>query len=758
MSDGIEYVDVHKLTKAVVCYSKNIYRVNGVWDGPDPMIPTIPLVIVELTIMMVVTRVCIFIVRLFKQPSFVGRIIAGMLVGPSIFGRLDYIWSLFPPYSFRVLEPIAQFALCYFAFLRGLQMDVKSIFRTESKAMKVAIASIAIPFIIGSGLYFLFNPPNWRGFIYWGGALAATGYPVLAQILTDQRIIHTEVGRTAMGAAFICDLATWIFIGLGLSLGGSDNDIPLLKWIIGKKTDGVYGIHYISCVLIGTSIFGVISQACGTHPIVGAFVYGLCIPNETLIAALLDRLEDFVMEILMPFFYVVTGLRVDVDAIFKGTSSWLLVLFAFVISVVAKPLSTIFLSSIHYLPSKHAFPALNTQMYSLMMLATLVMTMLTTPVSISYRPSEDLSAYKRRTIQKAVADEELRILACIHDLCNLPTTINLIASSNPSTRAPICVFALQLVELIGRAPATLVVHSSGRSMARNPIHTADQVDQVISVFDTLEQRSEGLTTQIMTAKSNYDTMGEDICNVAKENFAAFIILPFCKVNTMEGDSEEVNSTIRAVNEEVLSKAPCSVGIIIDRLKLSEPHVDHARNIAMLYFGGPDDREALSFAMRMAENPEISLTVVRFETDKDASEFDFMNSFKETNYIAVAADMEKEKMIDDHFLDDFKVVAEAGQSMNYIQLLLGDEEEAIKAIKAMDNQQFDLYIVGKGTGMRHPLTIGLADWCDCPELGPIGDLLVTSEFESSYSVLVVQQYVRSSLVFSIADREGSGGAG
>ncbi|KAL0458034.1 UNVERIFIED_CONTAM: Cation/H(+) antiporter 15 [Sesamum latifolium] len=58
---------------------------------------------------------------------------------------------------------------------------------------------------------------------------------------------------------------------------------------------------------------------------------------------------------------------------------------------------------------------------------------------------------------------------------------------------------------------------------------------------------------------------------------------------------------------------------------------------------------------------------------------------------------------------------------------------------MDEQKYDLYLVGRGRGMISPLTSGLTDWCDCPELGPIGDLLVTSEFESLFSVLIVQQY-------------------
>lgn len=397
--------------------------------------------------------------------------------------------------------------------------------------------------------------------------------------------------------------------------------------------------------------------------------------------------------------------------------------------------------------NKHVFvctfkQALSTQTFSLMVVSILVMTMIVTPISIMYRPSKNLVPYKRRTIQKAKLEEELRILACIHGTNNLPPIINLLEASNSTQRSPISVFAVQIVEQIGRAAAMLIVHSSRRSGPRNPKSHVDALtDQIINAFNNYELRSEGVATQVLTARAAYSTMDEDICSIAKEKRAALIVIPFHKQQGPDGDMEDLNPAIRNVNEGVLANAPCSVGIIIDR-GLSEARA-RARNIAMLFFGGPDDREALAYAWRMSEHPDISLTVVRFIPGEDAQVPDFMQEmdFVEKCYVTIEIDDEREKLLDDDFLNKFKISTVNDNSVSYKELELNDEEETVNAIKELDSNQYDLYMVGKGRGMMSPLTAGLADWCECPELGPIGDLLVTSEFESAFQILVVQQYVK-----------------
>lgn len=385
--------------------------------------------------------------------------------------------------------------------------------------------------------------------------------------------------------------------------------------------------------------------------------------------------------------------------------------------------------------------ALSRQTYSIMVVAVLVMSMIVTPITILFRPNKELVPHKRRTIQKAKPEEELRILACIHNPNIVQTIISLLETSQASQRSPISVFALHLVEQIGRASAMVIIHSSRRTSFRNPKSQVEaQTDQIINAFDNYELRSEGVTTQVITARAAYATMDEDICNIASEKRAAFIIIPFHRQQGSNGEMEDQNPAIRNINEGVLANAPCSIGILIDR-GLSTART-RARSIVMLFFGGPDDREALVYAWRMGENPETCLTVVRFVPGENAQDpqMDDMN-FVEKCYVSIDIDGERGKLLDDDLVNKFKISTMNDKTISYTELVLNNEEETVNAIKRLDRENHDLYLVGKGRGLRSPLTAGLDDWCDCPELGPIGDLLVTSEFESAFQILVIQQYVK-----------------
>ena len=771
------------LNRTILCHAETIYRKNGVWEGPNPLNPILPPFILQLTVAILATRFILLVLKPFNQPPFVGEILSGIMLGPSVLGRnREFQRLLFPTYSFPVLEPMAHFALVYHAFLMGVQMDIRALTRTGSKTRNIFLAGLLIPFAIGFGLFFIFDDENKKGSFFWGAALAVTGFSVLSRLLEKQKILHTEAGKTTLSSALLSDFSSWILLAIGLALSSSGATVhwammctcafvvfcvycvrPGLLWIIRRTPEGQgHSEYYVCFILTGVALCGIFTDACGTHPVIGAFVFGLIIPNEVLESTLVERLEDFVLGVLMPVFFTVCGLRTNVDVL-TSNSSWAMVGLVMLVLCSAKVLGTLVVSlvcnmtlseglnvgilantkgimAMIFLEVGQEQGALSTQTYTIMVVAVLMMTMFVTPISmLQYQPSKNVLPYKRRTIQKAKPEEELRILACLHGMRNVPAVISLLEASNSSQRSPISIFALHLVELVGRASATLVVHNSRKAGPRNPNHTEAQTEQIISSFDNFELRREGVVVQALTARSAYSTMDEDICNIAKDKRSSFIILPFHKQQTIDGEMEDINPAIRSVNENVLANAPCSVGILIDR-GLSESS-EIAHRIAMLFLGGPDDREALAYAWRMSENESISLQVVRLVPGQDALQMEPME-FVPTNNGAVTLniDTEREKVLDDDFLNKFKIFTANDPSIAFSEMVLNDEEETVRAIKSMDGHH-DLYIVGRGRGVISPLTAGLADWCDCPELGAIGDLLVTSEFSSPFSVVVMQQYLR-----------------
>lgn len=164
----------------------------------------------------------------------------------------------------------------------------------------------------------------------------------------------------------------------------------------------------------------------------------------------------------------------------------------------------------------------------------------------------------------------------------------------------------------------------------------------------------------------------------------------------------------------------------------------SHQVGVLFFGGPDDREALSYAWRMSQHSAINLTVMRFVPGDDA----IVEPGYEPNdprILTVVTDSDKEKQLDEDYVNEFRARTVNNDSIMYTEKVVNNGEDTVAAIRSIDTVH-DLFIVGRGQGMISPLTAGLTDWSECPELGAIGDLLASADFAATVSVLVVQQYV------------------
>lgn len=289
----------------------------------------------------------------------------------------------------------------------------------------------------------------------------------------------------------------------------------------------------------------------------------------------------------------------------------------------------------------------------------------------------------------------------------------------------------------------LIVHNTRKSGGPAANRTQAQSDHIINAFENFEQHAGCVSVQPLTAISPYSTMHEDICSVAEDKRVALIIIPFHKQQTVDGGMESTNPAFRTINQNVLANAPCSIGILVDRgltgsTRLAAPQVSH--QIAVLFFGGPDDREALAYGWRMVEHPGINLTVLRFIAGNSGTDIvSDSNRIKDPRVITVLTDSDREKQADEDYINEFRLRIGNDESINYTEKVVNNGEETVAAIRSIDSIH-DLFVVGRGQGMISPLTAGLTDWSECPELGAIGDLLASSDFAATVSVLVMQQYV------------------
>ncbi|XWS32481.1 hypothetical protein CRYUN_Cryun23aG0162300 [Craigia yunnanensis] len=648
--------------------------------------------------------------------------------------------------------------------------------------------------------------PHEGGF-FWAIALTVTSFPDLARMLSKLKLMYTDLGKTALTSAVLTDLASWILLVATVSIVNVGTELfrivptviftaiswfvirPLLFLIIKRiaaRTDssieGQYSDKHVCFILSGVLLCGFITELCGVHSMFGAFMFGLMIPSGELGTKIMEKIEESVVGILLPPVFLIAGLRTNIEFISAGYSSGLVVQVILVASFV-KITSTLLVCLYLKCPIRDSLALgvlMNTkgviaiivlnegrnvkgfdqQTFTWMIFSILVMTASVGPiVSFTHKSARYLKQYYRRNLERSKLDEELRVLACLHSSRNISGLINLLHFSNATRKSPITVFAVHLVELTGRASAMLIFHDKSKitdiiGNNTNPTREKSEAEQIVSAFESFQKDNHAAIVQPLTAVSSYATMHEDVSNFALDKRVTVILLPFHKKSNGLGGWTDENLQHKQVSENLLANAPCSIGILVDRgltrhLPLESQHERMRKcRVAMLFVQGHDDREALAYAWRMAGNSGLILTVVRFIPGKELVELEESavedDDGADSEVFSATFEKEKEKLLDDDYINEFRFRTMHDQSIAYMEKQVNSGDQIVSTIRSTYND-FDLYIVGRGYGMQSPLTLGLSEWSDCPELGVIGETLVSVDFLSSASVLVMQQSAPTSSV-------------
>lgn len=357
------------------------------------------------------------------------------------------------------------------------------------------------------------------------------------------------------------------------------------------------------------------------------------------------------------------------------------------------------------------------------MLASVVVTSILVPILVKYLydPSRKYAGYERRDIMHLKPNAELKILACIHRSANMPAVINLLDAACPSKENPIAVYVLHLIELIGRSTPIFISHQKDNSASHVNAYSAN----VFLYFNQFEKENRGaVNLSIFTAISPPKLMHEDICTLALDKLTSLLILPFHRKWSIDGSIESEDNTIRTLNLSVLERAPCSAGILVDRGHLgrstSVVSTLSSFSVAVIFLGGKDDREALTFAKRMAKDSTIRLTVIHLVAMGNES-----------------AGGEWDKILDAEVLKDFKCNRVGEGLVLYVEEMVKDGPQTAFVLRSMVDE-YDLIIVGRRHKVESPQTVGLSEWSEFPELGTIGDLLASPDIDFKSSILAIQQ--------------------
>lgn len=285
-----------------------------------------------------------YLFRLAGQPSVIGEILGGILLGPSFFGLVapDLFATIFPPSSFSTLELLSQFGLCLFMFIIGMEVDISLFRRSAPTAFLVSHSAIIWPFalgILGSLVLYSHYTPAGVAFLpfalFIGISLAITAFPVLARILQERGLTKTHLGTLAITSAAINDLTAWPLLTLVVAFVNNSNPlnavftllyfaafIAVLLYVIKpllKRAGRVYVSRENLTKNVTSMIFLLILTASlatefiGIHALFGAFLMGAIMPGESNLKKLfVEKIEDFTMVILLPLFFAYTGLRTNI--------------------------------------------------------------------------------------------------------------------------------------------------------------------------------------------------------------------------------------------------------------------------------------------------------------------------------------------------------------------------------------------------------------------------------------------------------------
>jgi Kef-type K+ transport system membrane component KefB len=317
----------------------------------------------QMFVILAVARVVGLLARRIGQPQVVGEMIAGVLLGPSLFGYFapDLQSHLFPKESLKILYVGAQLGVGLYMFLVGVEFKTE-LFRSRAKsAAAVSISGMVVPFGLGAllavwlvGVPNLFSPKatTLEAMLFLGAAMAITAFPMLARIIYERGLTGTSLGTLALAAGAIDDAAAWCVLAIVLASFG-DGPMVAVKAIAGGiaygvlittlgskllkplgdlvEREGKLSNTVLAIVLMLFMVAAWMMDAIGIHAVFGGFLLGVAMPRGALTRELQKQLEPITVVLLLPMFFTYSGLNTRLDMV----NSWQMLAIAMVVLLAA---------------------------------------------------------------------------------------------------------------------------------------------------------------------------------------------------------------------------------------------------------------------------------------------------------------------------------------------------------------------------------------------------------------------------------------
>ncbi|EQA43863.1 transporter, CPA2 family [Leptospira broomii serovar Hurstbridge str. 5399] len=308
----------------------------------------------QIGLVLVATRIFGKLAVSIGQPSVIGEILAGILLGPSLFGALfpDAYSFVFPKASLGILQLLSQIGLVFFMFIVGMELDLKILRNQADSAILISHASILLPFLLGGMLALSFYgrlAPEGISFLsfslFMGIGMSITAFPVLARIVQEKGLTKTKLGGLALTCAASDDLTAWCLLACVIALVQAGGLLPglmtillaliyilfmwklVLPWM--RRAGNIFtnreaftktAVAFFLLFPIGSAW---ITESIGIHALFGAFLAGVVMPDRPKLRTLLaEKVEDVSTAIFLPLFFALTGIRTQIGLLNEGNLWW----------------------------------------------------------------------------------------------------------------------------------------------------------------------------------------------------------------------------------------------------------------------------------------------------------------------------------------------------------------------------------------------------------------------------------------------------
>ena len=614
-------------------------------------------VLIEILIVIGLSRLVGLGFRRLKQPLVIGEIVAGVMLGPSLLGLLapGLAAGLFPPETIPFLNVLSQIGLIFFMFLIGLELDPKYLRNHLDVAVLVSHVSILVPFALGTLLSLLLYPLVSNGSVsftafalFLGAAMSITAFPVLARIITENNLQSTRLGTLALTCAAVDDVTAWCVLALAIAVTRTNSMVGAIPTIllsfayivfmvtVGRKFLQRFASYYnrsgrlnqfvLAVIYMGVVTSALITELIGIHLIFGAFLMGAVMPKHAgLTRELAQKTEDFVLTFLLPIFFAYSGLRTQIGLL-NSPFLWLLCGLVLLVAISGKYFGTYFAARVSGIEKREASALgwlMNTRgltelivlniglslnvisplLFTMLVIMALVTTFMTSPLLEWTYPKQLI----RKDVVQSTADAvepDYRILVPIANpnsqkgLIQLAVTIALGTTQTSQTLSSAAVYPLSLIQLDED-------YAFGSTPAEAERLIAEREQRLTELVESLEPPHVRLVMRPIIRVAT--DVAQEAVKVAESSRADLILLgwhrPAFSRNRLGGRVGQILSTART-----------DVAVFVDR------HQGKLEKLLVPYVSNVHNDLGLEIALRILVNsPDSTLTILSVTQSHQAND-------------------------------------------------------------------------------------------------------------------------------------------